>query len=146
MYNYGKNDLKFVSTRSPRLVEQNAGAGIKDLFVSYKDWSDNKLMKPLPMKRFDGSGREIIQKEHETYNRVFQRHMEESAEDIAQQQEKQKALNTAQTNLDYQLRHENNYNLITLQDRKTGEIDNSYTRHKGVRIVKKFDRSRLNLM
>eukprot|EP00943_MAST-04B_sp_MAST-4B-sp1_P005779 g5779.t1 len=141
LYNYGKIDPEIVSARSPRFIEQNAGNGIKELFVSYKDWSDNKLMEPLPMTRFDGSGREIIQKEHETYNRVFQRHMEKSAEDIAQQQEKQRALNTAQNNLDYQLQHENKYNLITLQDRKTGKIDNSYTRHKGVRIVKKLDQS-----
>ena len=61
-----------------------------------------KLLEPLPMTRFDGSGREIVQKEHETYNRVFQRHMEKGAESIAQDQEKQRALKAAKANLDYQ--------------------------------------------
>ena len=55
--------------------------------------------------------------------------MENSTEEIAQQQEKQRALNTAREHLDYQLTHENRYNLITLEDRKTGEIDNGYRKY-----------------
>ena len=146
LYNYGKIAPEVVSPKSPRGLEQNAGNGIKELFVSYKDWSDNKLLEPLPMRRFDGSGREIVQKEHETYNRVFQRHMEKGAESIAQDQEKQRALKAAKANLDYQVTHENKYNVITLKDRKTGEMDSSYTRTKGVRIVKRLDQSSLSLM
>ena len=72
--------------------------------------------------RMDGSGRPMVQKEVETYNRVFQRHMESSAEDLARQEEHQKALLKAQSNFDYQLQHENQYNLITLKDKKLAKL------------------------
>ena len=145
LYNYGKNSVEVSSPISPRLIEQNAGNGIKNLFNSYKNWSDNKLLEPVPMLRMDGSGRPIVQKEVETYNRVFQRHMESSAEDLARQEEHQKALLKAQSNFDYQLQHENQYNPITLKDKKTGEIDSSYKRRQGVRIIKRADQSSLSL-
>ena len=145
LYNYGENSIKVSSPISPRLIEQNAGNGIKNIFDSYKNWSDNKFLEPVPMLRMDGSGRPIVQKEVETYNRVFQRHMESNAEDIARHEEHQNALLKARSNFDYQLQHENPYNLITLKDKKTGEIDASYKRTQGVRIVKRADQSSLNL-
>ena len=127
-------EFKQARMRSPRSQEMTEGGNIINLFKSYQDWSDDKQVDCGPKLRFDGSGREIVNREKPVYNRVLQRHMSDEEEALAKQHEIRTNLQDSKNKMERQIQHESGYNVITLADRRTGEIISSPRRDKGVRL------------
>ena len=129
--------------KSPRSEggDAQSGSNIKDLFNSYRDWSNNIQVDQGPLVRLDGTGRHIEQKGRQEWDNVTQRHVSDELEMAFKEQETRDAIEASKVNFAKQLKHETNYNVINLQHRVTGEEVLSPTRSAGVRIIERPKRS-----